>query len=91
MMTQYIQKGNYETTELDDEIIILNTDEFTITKLNHVGGFCWSKLKEAQTVETLTKNLIEKFSVQEDLNHVKNDMEEFLKNLHQCGLIQYAD
>ncbi|MEH7546754.1 PqqD family protein [Neobacillus vireti] len=91
MMTQYIQKGNYETTELDDEFIILNTDEFTITKLNNVGGFCWSNLKEAQTVETLTKNLIEKFSIQENLAQVKKDTEEFLENLLQCGLIQYAD
>ncbi|MCM3724892.1 PqqD family protein [Neobacillus cucumis] len=91
MMTQYIQKGNYETTELDDEFIILNTDEFTITKLNNVGGFCWSKLKEAQTVETLSKNLIERFSIQENPTQVKKDIEEFIENLLLYGLIQYAD
>ncbi|MEH7419050.1 PqqD family protein [Neobacillus drentensis] len=91
MMTQYIQKGNYETTELDGEFIILNTDEYTITKLNDVGGYCWSRLNKVQTVATLTKNLIEKFSINEDETQVERDMEEFLENLLQCGLIQYAD
>ncbi|MBT2657102.1 PqqD family protein [Bacillus sp. ISL-18] len=90
-MTQYIQKGNYETTELDGEFIILNTDKFTITKLNDVGGYCWSKLSEAQTADTLTKNLVEKFSAHGNETQVKKDMEEFLENLLQCGLIQYAD
>ncbi|TWD98887.1 coenzyme PQQ synthesis protein D (PqqD) [Neobacillus bataviensis] len=91
MMTQYIQKGIYETTELDGEFIILNTDDYTITKLNDVGGYCWSKLNEVQTVATLTKNLIEKFSINGDETQVERDMEEFLENLLQCGLIQYAD
>jgi hypothetical protein len=90
-MTQYIQTGNYEATELDGEWIILNTDQYTITKLNDVGGHCWLMLNEVQTSETLTKSLLEKFSSTENELKVKKDMEEFLANLVQCGLIQNVD
>lgn len=91
MMTQYIQKGNYEATELDGEWIILNTDQYTITKLNDVGGHCWSMLNEVQTAETLTDSLLDKFSLTKDELQIKKDIEEFLANLVKCGLIQNVD
>jgi hypothetical protein len=91
MMTQYIQKGNYEATELDEEWIILNIDQYTITKLNDMGGHCWSLLKEVQTAYTLAQSLLEKFSSTENELQVKKEMEEFLDNLVQCGLIQNVD
>jgi hypothetical protein len=91
MKTQYIQKGNYEATELDGEWIILNTDQYTITKLNDEGGHCWSLLNEVQTAESLTKSLLERFSTTEKEQQVKKDIEEFLANLFQFGLIKYVD
>lgn len=91
MMTQYIQKGNYEATELDGEWIILNTDQYTITKINDVGGFCWSLLNEAQTADSLTQSLLKRFSAGENEEQVKKDVEEFLANLVQCGLIDHVD
>jgi hypothetical protein len=91
MKTQYIQKGNYEATELDGEWIILNTDQYTITKLNDEGGHCWSLLNEAQTTDSLTDSLLDKFSITENKQQVKKDIEEFLANLVQCGLIEYVD
>jgi len=91
MTTQYIQKGNYETTELDGVWIILNTDQYTITKLNDEGGHCWSLLNEVQTINSLTQFMLEKFSTTENEQQVKKDMEEFLANLVQCGLIEHVD
>ena len=88
MSRQYIQKGNVEATELDCEWIVLNTDQLTVTKLNDVGGLCWSALNEAQTVETLTQAISERFSPTEDKEQVKKDMEEFLSHLVECGLIE---
>jgi hypothetical protein len=86
MMTQYIQKGNYEATKLDEEWIILNTDRYTITKLNDEGGHCWSLLNKVQTVDSLTQSLLEKFSTAENVQQVKKDMEEFLANLVQLKM-----
>jgi hypothetical protein len=91
MKTQYIKKGNYEATELDGEWIILNTDQYTITKLNDEGGHCWSMLNEVQTADSLTKSLLERFSTTEKEQQVKKDIEEFLANLFQYGLIEYVD
>ncbi|MDP4083190.1 MAG: PqqD family protein [Bacillota bacterium] len=90
-MTQYIQKAKFEKTELDGEWIILNTEDFTVTKLNEVGGLCWALLNEIQTVETLTQSLLEKFSSQNNMEQVKRDIEEFLSQLVHCGLIQHVD
>ncbi|MDQ0198766.1 PqqD family protein [Neobacillus ginsengisoli] len=87
-MMKYIQKGKYEATELDGEWIILNTEDYTVTKLNEVGGICWSLLGEVQTSETLTHSLMEKFSPAENEEQIKKDLEEFLSSLHQCGLIE---
>ncbi|MFB5196807.1 PqqD family protein [Neobacillus sp. KR4-4] len=91
MTTQYIQKGNYEATELDGEWIILNTEQYTITKLNDEGGQFWSLLTEVQTVDSLTQSLLAKFTTIENELQVKKDMEEFLANLVQCGLIEHVD
>jgi hypothetical protein len=91
MMKQYIQKGNVDATELDGEWIILNTDQYTITRLNDVGGHCWSLLKEVQTADTLTQSLVEKFFLHQNKEQIKEDIVDFLANLEQCGLIQYVD
>jgi hypothetical protein len=90
-MNQYIQKENCEATELDGEWIVLNVTQCTITKLNDVGGHCWSLLKEAQNAETLTKSLLEKFSAIEDTHQVRKEIDEFLNNLVQYGLIDHVD
>lgn len=87
-MTRYIQKNNYETVELDGEWIILNTADYTVTKLNEVGGFCWLLLSEAQTADSLAQAVHEKYEWVTDT--VDMDMERFLSELMQCGLIQHA-
>jgi hypothetical protein len=91
MMAHYIQKGNYDATELDGEWIILNTDQYTISKLNNVGGYCWTLLKEVQTVDSLLKLVTKRFTYSANEQQVKEDLEDFLVNLLQCELIQYVD
>lgn len=90
-MSQYIQKGKYEATELEGEWIILNTEQYTVTRLNDVGGLCWSLLTEAQTSESLTRSLAKKYSSGKNDEQIKKDVEEFLINLVQCGLVQSVD
>ena len=87
-MDQYIRKNNYETTSFDGEWIILNTDNYTITRLNETGGFCWSLLGEAQSVQSLSKAVARKFSI--ELKAVEEDVVAFLDNLVECGLVEYA-
>ncbi|TVY05659.1 PqqD family protein [Paenibacillus cremeus] len=89
-MLQYIQKGNYDAIELEGEWIILNTSDYTVTNLNEVGGYCWSLLNEAQTVASLARAIQGKYEwVSEE--SVDADLEQFLSDLKQCGLIRHAD
>lgn len=85
IMKQFIRTSDYETTQLDDELIVLNTDEFTVTKLNETGGFCWSMLSEVQTIESLSKAIQQKYG-SDPTND--NKVEVFLSQLLEYGLIQ---
>lgn len=89
-MTQYKQKGNYELTELDGDWIILNTDQFTITKLNEAGGHCWSLLKKPQTIESLSDSIFDLFPSVGNKEQIKEDVEDFINHLTMCGLIQHV-
>ncbi|MFJ5763393.1 PqqD family protein [Neobacillus sp. NPDC093182] len=91
MMTHFIQKGNVEATELDGEWIILNTEQYTITKLNGAGGLCWSLLNKIQTVDTLTNSLVKEYKAVQNKEQIKQDVEEFLSNLTECGLIEHVN
>jgi hypothetical protein len=87
-MGRYIQRNQYEVTEIDSEWLILNTDEFTVTKLNEVGGFCWELLSEKQTVESLVEAVKKRYSPEQEETILKEDMEAFLSHLQDCRLIQ---
>jgi hypothetical protein len=87
-MTQYIQKDNYETTKFDDEWIILNTDNYTITKLNDIGGFCWTLLHETQTINSLHQAIETEYDLANE--KMEQDIEIFLSDLIQYGLVEHA-
>lgn len=86
-MTQFIQRNCCEVTQLDEEIIILNTEHFTVTKLNAVGGYCWSLLSDYQTADSIHREVEEKFSGET----LKSDIDLFLTELAKCGLVQNKD
>ncbi|MDU0203767.1 MULTISPECIES: PqqD family protein [Paenibacillus] len=87
-MTKYLRMNDYEFIQLDVECIILNTDEFTLTKLNEVGGYCWSLLGEAQTVSSISEAVREEFATVGE--SVEEDVEAFLTEMIGRGLVQYA-
>ncbi len=91
MMKQYIRKSNVEATEFDGEWIILNTQQYTISKLNGVGGQCWSLLSKVQTVETLTKSLMEEYGLVQNEKQINQDVNDFLCSLFQFKLVEYVD
>lgn len=90
MINQYIQNGNNEGTELDGEWVILNSDQYTVTKLNNVGGYCWSLLKEVHTAESLTEKVLEMYTGHQSSMQVRREIDEFLISLLKFGLIKYV-
>ena len=89
MTIAYIRNNNCEAVQLDHEWIILNTDHYTATKLNEIGGCCWSLLKNAQTVQSLLQEIEKEYVLCSE--SVEQDIRQFLDELLQCGLIQYAE
>lgn len=87
-MIHYIQCDNLEATKIDDEWIILNSNDFTITKLNEVGGFCWSLLNEKQSIHSIIEAIQACFDGTENLSKI--EIEEYLVDLKKYGLIRHV-
>ncbi len=87
-MRQYVKSKDYETVQLDEEWFIMNTDQFTVTKINELGGYCWSQLATPQSVDTLTQQVMEQFHIENKLLSI--NIEEFLKELIEYGLVRHA-
>lgn len=85
-MSKYIQTENCEATELEGEWLVLNTSNYTVTKLNSIGGFCWNLLTEPQSSEDLISVLKDSYSDFKD----EQDIEIFLDELFKYGLITNA-
>jgi hypothetical protein len=85
-MTNYIRKEDYEVFELDDEWMILNSGDFTVTVLNEVGGFCWSLLDESCSVPDMVQAITDQYEL--NGKSIEGDIELFLANLYQCGLVE---
>lgn len=88
MSKNYIKVEEFETTQLEDEWIVLNTANFTITTLNEVGGYCWSLLNETQSIDSLSERVIDKFSPPVAKEIIKKDLDTFISRLIECGLIK---
>ncbi|MFC0216445.1 PqqD family protein [Paenibacillus chartarius] len=87
-MNRYIQKERYETVHMDGEWIVLNTSDYTVTKLNEVGGFCWSLLAEPQSIQSLQEALHERYDGVADDAAI--DLDAFIADLLACGLLRHV-
>ncbi|MGG4489200.1 PqqD family protein [Metabacillus idriensis] len=86
MTAYYKQASDCETVEIDGEWMILHSGQFTITKLNEMGGYCWSLLKDPHTLDELILSYIAEFNN----TNAENELQCFLKELEKCGLIEHA-
>lgn len=89
-MTRFMQRRGCEVTELDHEWLILNTELFTVTKLNEVGGFCWNLLTSAQSLDSLIKEVKHAFPETPAEDVLNEELTEFIDYLDSCRLIRYV-
>ncbi|RLQ96272.1 PqqD family protein [Falsibacillus albus] len=87
MRRQYIRNDECEATQLNDEWLILNTNNFTVTKVNEVGGFCWNLLSEIQTISDLAYAVEKHFDGAGSNEKVRQELSEFMNELLKCELI----
>ncbi|SDC02314.1 Coenzyme PQQ synthesis protein D (PqqD) [Paenibacillus sp. UNCCL117] len=86
--TAYRRAANAEAFEVEGQWVIMHADQYTITKLNEVGGLIWSKLGEEQTSEALVGAILDQYEITEP--EAERDVDAFLTQLLQLGLIEYA-
>lgn len=89
-MRQFIRRTDFETLELDGEWLVLDSQKYTVTTLNEVGGYCWKLLQEKRTTEEVADSVKLHFS-SEGNTLLHQDIEMFLADLLKCGLIEYAN
>jgi Coenzyme PQQ synthesis protein D (PqqD) len=88
--TMYMQRSECEATQLEDEWVILDTHFYTITKINEVGGFCWSLLTQPRSLDMLVQAVEEEYNAELSTETVKQDIEKFLSDLMSYGLVEHA-
>jgi hypothetical protein len=86
MTKMYRRKSNCEVIELDDEIMIMNVDNYTVTEINRVGGFCWSLLETPNSLEEIVEKVKIEFEVSDA--SVEEDIHSFMTRLIECGLVE---
>jgi Coenzyme PQQ synthesis protein D (PqqD) len=87
---KYIQRSECEATQLEDEWVILDTHLYTITKINEVGGFCWSLLTQPRTLHMLVQAVTDEYNAVISTETVQQDIERFLSDLMSYGLVEHA-
>lgn len=79
-----------ELMEIEGEMLILNPETFSVTKLNATGGEIWRLLSDSRTIEELSEHLAAVYA-EVPLHQIQEDVQYFVKNMQEIGLIQLAE
>lgn len=86
MSVQYRWDKDIESMEMDGEWILIHLQKFTFTKLEDLGGFIWSHLREPCTKDQVIELVLETYSISKD--QVEQDVQHFLQHLLQLKLLE---
>jgi hypothetical protein len=89
MTVQFKRSISTEALEVEKEWMVLHADQFTVTVMNELGGFCWTLLREPQSLESLTDECLKEYSGVTG-EQAAEDIRGFLTKLMDIGLIQHA-
>ncbi|WEK54946.1 MAG: PqqD family protein [Candidatus Cohnella colombiensis] len=89
MSTMYLKNEKIEAMEMDGQLLLLNPDCLSVTKVNEVGGFIWSYLNESVTIDYLEQRILQQYEGIEPIQ-VEQDVRRFLDHLIRIGLVRCA-
>ncbi len=75
--------------DLDDEVIIMDTNSGRYSGLNETGARIWTMIAESCNIRTIIETLCREYNANETL--VMNETREFIQNLLAQELIETAD
>jgi PqqD family protein of HPr-rel-A system len=76
------------TREVDDGVLILDTESAEIHQLNSTASFIWSRCDEVASAEEIAALLAKEFSIDEDV--AARDVLEILSRLRALNLVVEA-
>lgn len=84
-METYIRKVELEAVEMDESWVILHPANYTVTKMNGLGGVCWNLLSERQSIQSLREEIQHMYDVPNDV--AEKDIKQFLSQMVDVGLV----
>ncbi len=80
--------SNLEIVEMDNEWIIMDTDNYTITKVNEIGACILEGIQAGKSLDEIVHLIT--ISYDADPFTVKPDVVSFLEQLNTLGLVAYG-
>lgn len=79
LSVQFRWSKDVESHEMDGQWILMNAQDFTVTKFEGLGGFIWSHFREPSTKERIVELILEAYDatreqVEMDVNHFVNHL-----------------
>jgi hypothetical protein len=87
LKNRYTCVKHLELTQIDGEWLIMDTDHFTITKVNGVGAEIIEALQEQKNAVEIVSHLQETYGIHEQT--AITDVVTFLEDLRKVGLVIY--
>ena len=85
MSTHYTCGQHIELIELDQEWVIMDTERFTITKINLIGASILKALMDNKTMDEIVEMIEKNYDVES--NQVQVETLAFLQELQKVGII----
>lgn len=82
-----VKKESIITQEVDDEIVLLDTNSSNYFGLDNVSIDIWKGIEEGKNLNEIYNSILEKYEVKEE--ELKKDIESFIISLEVYGIISF--
>ena len=82
----YRWEANVESMDVQGDWIVMHPENMTITKLQDVAAYIWSRLRDPATTAELVNDVLSVFAVTRDV--AEPEVAEFLHELIRIGIIE---
>lgn len=87
--TMVAAKPQHVSVDLDGEAVVLDTDAGVYFGIDGVGARIWELIARPRRVGEVAATLVAEYDVEPE--HCRADLERFLSDLHDQGLIDLTD
>ncbi|KPV39334.1 hypothetical protein AN477_22850 [Alicyclobacillus ferrooxydans] len=89
MSCVYRWGAQVESVSVDEEWLVMDPENMSMTKLEDVAAFIWSRLQMPCTIDALVSRVVVEFDVSRA--QAESDVVQFLNELQVMGLVERND